>query len=304
MPTNKILIGPSSFAATDREAMDRLLAAGCEVVPNPHGRKLTKDEMFGLLTDDVVGLIAGLEPLDEEVLSRSRLKVISRVGSGVSNIDLEAAKRLKVAVRTTPTGPVEAVAELTLGALLCLLREISAFDRDIGAGTWKKRTGVQLEGKTVAIVGFGRIGRRVAELLRPFNVRLLAVDPNLAVETDGVPVMPLAQALREADVVTLHCAGEAQLIGADELGAMKPGSYLLNAARGGLVDESALLAALDSEKLAGAWLDTYAKEPYNGPLADHPRVLTTPHVGSYTRECRKSMELEAVENLLSALREL
>jgi len=301
MSNNKVLIGPSSFAATDKEALERLLAAGCEVVPNPHGRKLTKDEMFGLLTTDVVGLIAGLEPLDDEVLSRSKLKVVSRVGSGVSNVDLDAAKRLGIAVRTTPTGPVQAVAELTLGALLSLLREIHAFDRDLSAGTWKKRTGVQLAGKTAAIIGFGRIGRRVGELLKAFGVELTAVDPAYEGDVDGVARRELPEALRGADIVTLHCAGEKQLLGKGELALMRPGAYLLNAARGTLIDETALMDALESGHLAGAWLDTFPVEPYDGPLARHPRVLTTPHVGSYTRECRKSMEMDAVTNLLEVL---
>lgn len=281
--------------------MDRLLAAGCEVVPNPHGRKLTKEEMFSLLTPDVVGLIAGLEPLDDEVLSRSKLKVVSRVGSGVSNIDLAAAQRLSIAVRTTPTGPVQAVAELTLGALLCILRDIPAFDRDMRAGTWKKRTGVQLAGKTAAVIGFGRIGRRVAELLKAFGVKLIAVDPAYDGEVEGVARRELPEALSGADIVALHCAGEKQLLGKGELALMRRGAYLLNAARGTLIDEAALLDALNSGHIAGAWLDTFPAEPYAGPLAHHPRMLTTPHVGSYTRECRKSMEMEAVTNLLDVL---
>lgn len=303
MAARKILIGPSSFAAHDATPLRRLKAAGYEAVDNPYKRKLSKDELRALLTPEVIGLLAGLEPLDAEVLAGSKLRVISRVGAGMSNVDQAAAARLGIAVRSTPDAPVQAVAELTLGAMLALLREIAAMDQAVRAGRWEKRTGAQLSGRTVAVVGFGRIGRRVGALAAAFGAKLLAVDPALSGPADGARVAGLAEALAEADIVTLHCAGERRLIGAAELARMKPGSYLLNAARGGLVDEAALLAALESGRLAGAWCDVFGTEPYAGPLAKHPRMLLTPHAGSYTRECRGAMELEAVENLLAALKE-
>lgn len=300
--SQKILLGPSSFAETDKAPLARLQEAGYEVVDNPYKRKLTKPELFDLLTPDVIGIIAGLEPLDREVMSRSSLKVVSRVGSGMSNVDQNAAEELGIAVRSTPNGPTEAVAELTLGALLSLLRMIPQMDQALHACKWNKRIGAQLEGKTVAIVGYGRIGRRVAELLSPFHIRLLVVDPYLKQsDVAEAELMALDEALPQADVISLHSSGEACLLGEREFRLMKQGAFLLNVARGGLVAEEPLIAALDDGRVVGAWFDTFGTEPYTGPLCGRENVVLTPHVGSYTLECRQGMENEAVDNLLAVL---
>lgn len=298
----KILLGPSSFAETDKTPLNRLLAAGYELVDNPYKRKLTRAELFELLTNDVVGIIAGLEPLSREVLEYSRLKVISRVGSGITNVDLKAAAELGITVCSTPNGPTVAVAELTLGALLGLLRMIPLMDQALHKGEWSKKIGTQLEGKTVVIIGFGRIGRRVAELLAPFNIKLIVADPYLADNTAaGIMRLPLEEALPKADIVTLHSSGEECLIGDREIALMKTGVFILNVARGGLIAEEALVKAIKEGKVAGAWLDTFKQEPYTGELCRFPNVILTPHVGSYTTECRKQMETEAVDNLLKSL---
>ena len=268
---------------------------------NPYRRKLSKDELLALLPG-VTGLIAGLEPLTRDVLAQSSLKVISRCGVGVSNVDLEAARDLGIAVRITPDAPTLAVAELTVGAMLALLRRIPEMDRDLHQKKWNRQTGSQLTKKTVAIVGFGRIGRKVADFLRPFDVRLLVVDPAIKAGEANVEVVTLDQALRESMILSLHASGESQLIGARELATMSRGSILLNAGRGGLVDEAALAEALKTGHLAGAWIDTFGDEPYSGSLCDVSRALLTPHAGSATQECRSRMESEAVENLLSALK--
>jgi len=296
---HKILIGPSTFAALDSAPMDMLLQSGFEVINNPFGRKLTKSEMIQLLPG-ITGLIAGLEPLDREVLKNSALKVISRCGSGMSNVDIEAAKELGIKVFSTPYGPTSAVAELTLGALLSLLRMIPLMDRDLHEGKWNKKIGVQLEGKTVVIIGFGRIGRRLAELLVPFKTKILLVDPFLQDSKEKFPVLTIEEALPQADIVTLHSSGETEIIGANELNLFKPGAFLLNAARGDLIDEDALVQSLENGKIKGAWIDTFSQEPYSGPLTEFEQVILTPHVGSYTFECRRSMEIESVKNFLSA----
>ncbi len=298
----KVLIGPSSFASIDRSPMDRLIEVGCEIVDNPFRRKLTKSELMTQLDKGVTGLIAGLEPLDRDVLENSNLKVISRCGSGLSNVDLVAAKELGIKVFSTPDAPVGAVAELTLGVMLSLLRMIQQMNTDLHEGKWAKRIGLQLEGKTVLIVGFGRIGRRIASLLVPFQTNTLAVDPYLSGPIDAVPLVTLEEGLAQADIVTIHCSGEGCIIGERELSIIKCGALFLNAARGGLVDEHALGRALDEDRVAGAWMDTFEQEPYSGPLARYPQVILTPHVGSYTVECRRHMENEAVENLISALK--
>jgi len=299
----KVLIGPSTFAELDTKPLAHLQAAGCEVIKNPYKRKLTKSELMNFLKYDVTGLIAGLEPLDREVLRRSKLRVISRCGAGLSNIDLRAAKELGIKVRYTPDGPTTAVAELTLGALLSMLRMIYQMDRDLHNGKWTKKIGLQLEGKTVAIIGFGRIGRKVASLLEAFNIRIIAVDPNLHEEIEGMEVLPLNKALGQADIITIHSSGEQQIIGENEFKLIKQGTFLLNAARGELVDEQSLIRALEEGKIRGAWLDTFKVEPYRGSLTKYPQVILTPHIGSYALECRRSMEMEAAKNLICAFEE-
>jgi len=299
----RVLLGPSSFASMDSSPVKKLVSAGFEIINNPYGRKLTKQELIELL-HGVKCLIAGLETLDEEVMSKSELKVISRCGSGLSNVDMEAAERLGIRVFSTPYGPTCAVAELTIGAMINLLRMISLMDKDMHESRWTKKIGMQLEGKIVVVIGLGRIGRKVVSLLKPFNVRLIAVDPDVREVIEGVEILPLDKALAEADIITIHSSGEQQIIGDDEFRLIKRGTFLLNAARGGVINEGALVNALESGKIAGAWLDTFGVEPYIGPLSRYPQVLLTPHVGSYTQECRRSMEMEAVNNLISGFGEV
>lgn len=298
----KVLLGPSSFAALDKTPLLRLIEAGFEVIENPYKRKLTKQELMELLPG-VTGLIAGLETIDREVMGKSNLKVISRCGSGISNIDLEATKDFGIKVYTTPDAPVTAVAELTVGSMLCLLRSISFMDRALHQGQWSKSIGMQLEGKVVVIIGFGRIGRCVAKMLRPFHVKIVAVDPNIKeniLKFKDVTILPLEDVLPKADIITLHLGGDCEILGEKEFKLIKKGAFLLNAARGGLINESVLCKALKNGYIAGAWLDCFREEPYTGELTQFPQVILTPHVGSYTVECRSRMETEAVDNLLKS----
>ncbi len=298
----KVLIGPSSFSEVDYSPLERLTETGCDVIDNPFKRKLTKSELIDLLNEGITGLIAGLEPLNREVLKNSKLKVISRCGSGLSNVDLEAAKEFNIEVCFTPDGPTSAVAELTLGAMLGLLRMIPLMDKNFHEGKWTKKIGIQLEGKSVVVIGYGRIGRKVASLLLPFSVNLLVVDPFIQEPIDDIPVEPLEEALPKADIITVHSSGEDCILGKREFKLIKPGAFVLNAARGGLIDEDALISGLEDGRIQGAWLDTFKQEPYAGPLIGYPQVVLTPHVGSYTLECRKRMETEAVQNLINVLK--
>jgi len=298
--SRQILLGPSTFAETNKTPLLKLKERGFEIVPNPFKRKLTKQELFDLLKPSVIGLVAGLEPLDREVLQKSSLKVISRCGSGMSNVDVKAAKELGIQVFSTPNGPTRAVAELTLGSLLLLLRNIHQMNESLHSGRWDKQTGSELFGKTIAIIGFGRIGQMVAKLALAFGARVQAVDPYFSgALPEGVRLQSLEEALKEADVISLHCDGNTPILGNEQFQIMKQGSCLLNAARGGLIDETSLMKALDEGKIRGAWLDTFSPEPYQGPLTRYKQVILTPHVGSYTKECRQSMETEAVDNLLA-----
>jgi D-3-phosphoglycerate dehydrogenase len=296
----RILIGPSSFGAAGEAPFRRLQDAGFDVVRNPFGRKLSREELIALLPG-VTGLIAGLEPLDRAVLEHSELRAISRCGVGMSNVDLEAAGQMGIAVRSTPDAPTTAVAELTIGMMLALLRRIVPMNADLHDGRWNRVSGQQLEGRTVVVVGFGRIGRRVARLLLAFGARVVAVDPLVEAVEPPIELASLAGVLPQADIVTLHASGDEAILGRAELACLKPGALVLNCGRGGLVDEAALGEALDAGRVAGGWIDAFCDEPYNGPLTRYPQLLLTPHTGSFTVECRRRMELEAVENLLEAL---
>ena len=299
----KILIGPSSFAEGNRAPCERLVEEGFQVIDNPFRRKFTKEETMALLGKDIVGLVAGLETLDRKVLAQSGLKVVSRCGAGLANVDLEAARELGIRVYSTPFGPTQAVAEMTVGCLLGLIRQVPQMDRALHGRRWDKRVGRQLKGMTVLVVGLGRIGSAVARLLAPFEVNLIASDPALGKGEAPWPIVSLEEGLSRADVVALHASGQNRLLGQREFGLIKPGAFVLNASRGEVLDEEALRESLDSGRVAGAWLDTFGREPYEGPLTGYEQVILTPHVGSYTVEGRLRMEMDAVENLIRGFQE-
>lgn len=300
----RVAIGPSSFAAEDDSPLQRLRAAGCDVVPNPFGRRLTEAEIVDHL-DGVDGLIAGLEPLNARVLdAASNLKAIARVGIGVDNVDFNAAAEHGIKVSNTPEGPTQAVAEMTMAALLALCRRLAPSNAALHRGEWTKLIGQGVDGARLLVVGYGRIGRRVADLARAFGADVHVFDPYIDDDAlaEGLPRVTVFEgALQHADIVTLHAGGQDVILGAHQFAAMKDGALLLNSARGQLVDEDALIDALDSGKVAGAWFDAFWEEPYNGRLTAYDQVLLTPHVGTYTRQCRLSMESAAVENLLRDL---
>ncbi len=304
----RVGIGASSFAQEDPTPLRMLEAAGITVVPNPFKRRLTEPETIAYLTGERLdGLLAGLEPLNRRVLEAARgtLRVVARIGIGMANVDQDAAREFGIRVSNTPDGPTEAVTEATLAALLCLLRNLEPMNRGMHAGEWPKGIGRSLAETCVLIIGFGRIGRRGATGLSSLGASILVHDPFLPAATDpGNPAwrrVELAEGLAECDVVSLHASGESVILGAAEFERMRPGTVVLNPSRGSLVDEAALLAALDSGRVGKAWFDAFAKEPYDGPLRRYPQVLLTPHAATYTRRCRLSMETEAVQNLMRDL---
>jgi D-3-phosphoglycerate dehydrogenase len=301
----RILITTSSFDIEHNDALRSLRAKGWQIDNNPHGRRLSETEAAQLLANDYAGVIAGVEPLTRKVLAGAHaLKVISRCGIGMDSVDLEAAAEHGISVYNTPGAPVSAVAELTLALILGLLRRIGTADRNLRGGEWKQLMGNLLAFQTVGIIGFGRIGRRVAELLHAFGAKIL-VNDRLAMNVPAwCEMSDLDALLQRADVVSLHLPllpDTHHMIGPTQLNRMKPGAFLVNAARGGLIDETALFEALQSGQLAGAALDTFEAEPYSGPLTTLPQVLLTAHMGSYARESRIQMEQEAAHNLLQGL---
>jgi D-3-phosphoglycerate dehydrogenase len=291
------------FGAIDPAPLKILAEAGIETVVNPLGRRLRSEEVGDVIAGfDIV--IAGTETITASALaSAATVKAICRVGIGLDGVDLLAARRQGIAVSYTPDGPSPAVAELAVGLTLDLLRGVGRADRGLRAGSWIRHNGRRLSQSTVGIVGCGRIGSRViGHLLGGFpGVRILAHDilaPMAFAGSDQVEWVNFPELLARADIVSLHVPLTPKtrgLIGAAELGAMRPDAVLVNTARGGLVDEAALAAALQAGRIAGAAVDVFEEEPYAGPLTLCETAILTCHMGSMTRDCRLRMELEAAE---------
>ncbi|MGH8672618.1 MAG: phosphoglycerate dehydrogenase [Burkholderiales bacterium] len=301
----KILVSTSSFDVKNSKQLGILEKSGFEIVLNPHGRRLTESEVMELLHGDVVGMIAGVEPLTRKVLEASKnLKVISRCGNGLDSVDVDAANELGILVKITPDAPVVAAAELTMGLILDLLRKISLADRNIRNGKWKPLMGNLLASQTVGVIGYGRIGKKVCQFLRAFGSRVIVYDKREVSLEAGLTFYSMDEVIARADVITLHVNYEPSthhLINNARLARMKPGALLINPSRGGLVDEAALFSALQSGHLGGAALDTFEEEPYKGPLISLPQVVLTAHMGSYAKEARIQMEQEAADNLVKGL---
>lgn len=302
----RIAIGPSSFGDASKEPIELLKKYGIEIVPNPYGRRLTEEETIQHL-EGIDGLLAGLEPLNKRVLDASKgsLKAIARVGIGMNNVDIPYAESLGIKVSNTPDGPTESVAEMTLTALLSLIRMVPQTNQKLHMGKWEKYIGRSLQGLNIGIIGYGRIGRRFRKYLESFPCNVYIYDPylgeNANLNEHDIKCETLDELLKNADVITFHAAGVDEIISMDEVNKMRDGVIILNSARGELINEEALIAGLDSGKIQGLWLDAFWKEPYTGKLTQYDNVLLTPHVGTYTQQCRESMEVAAVNNILRDL---
>lgn len=298
---SKIVVSTSSFDCDHNPAIQRLRAQGFTVTGNPHHRRLTEEEIIELLGADTIALLAGVEPLTQRVLTTAKaLKVIARCGTGMDSVDLQAAQQRNIRVSNTPEAPAQAVAELTLGLMLDSLRQIHHTDRSVRAGEWPRTQGRLLAARTVGIVGLGHIGKRVAKLCQAFGAKVVAHDPHLQQKPADVELVSLNSLLEQADIVTLHLPYSSDthhIIDATAIARMQPGTIFINAARGGLVDETALCAALNSGHIEAAALDSFEQEPYQGPLRECKQAILTSHIGSLARETRQRMEIEAAENL-------
>lgn len=293
----KVVVGASSFAESSNEVLQILQKYGIEVQKNPFGRRMTQKEIIEHL-QGADGLLAGLEPLNETVLKKCpNLKAIARIGIGMDNVDLKAAKRYGIRVSNTPDGPTEAVAEMVLAALLSICHCIIPLNNDVHHGIWKKRMGKSILGITVLIIGYGRIGKKTAEVLKGVGAKVLIYDKyNREESTCG-----LVEGIQKADVVTLHVSGNEEIISESMFADMRDGVIILNSARGGLINEQALYHALQNGKVSAFWGDALWTEPYNGILCKCENAILTPHICTYTNSCRNDMEMQAVKNLLRDL---
>ena len=300
-----VLIATTPFGEVDPASLEVLKDAGFECVLNPYGRCLSEEELIALMPN-VDALVAGTEPITSRVLdSAPRLRIISRVGVGLDNVDLLAARLRNLAVAYTPEAPCDAVAEITLGLMLCLARGIHQANTLAHAGQWERILGWRLGDLTIGVVGVGRIGKALIHLLKGFGSSVLANDLRPSDLPQNVEWVDKETLYRQADIVTLHVPLTSQtrgLVGSSELALMKPSAALVNTSRGGVVDEASLARALRTMRLRAAAIDVFCNEPYNGELARLNNCLITCHMGSMAADCRFRMEYEAARNVVSFFR--
>lgn len=290
------------------DAVERMRAGG-----------LVVDEKIGISAVDLEAAIGEYDAIvvrsatkvaARHLAAGDRLKIVVRGGVGVDNIDVAAAEAEGVRVLNTPAASSVSVAELALGLIFALARQVPRADASMKRGEWDKKSfakGMELEGKTLGILGVGRIGRALARRAAALGMVVIGADPayGTAGTLDGLTLLPTDDVFARADVVSLHLPkppGAAAFIGAHELARMKKGVLLVNCARGGVVDEAALLDALESGQVGGAALDVFEVEPPHGAkIVSHPRVVATPHVGASTVEAQARVGLEVAEILLAEL---
>jgi len=300
----KAFITTVPFGTVSREPLDLLEKEGIEYLINPEGKKMT-DKQFADFVEDVDYIVAGLPKFTNELLDRAKkLKLIVRVGVGLDNVPFEETNKRGIKVGYTPNANTLAVAELTVGFMIDALRRFSYVDRVMRKGEWNKYMGQQLQGKTVGIIGVGRIGKKLIELLQPFGVHVLGndlVEDHEFAKKYNFEYVNKERIYKESDILTLHLSYSSSvyhLINKDVLDKMKDNAILINVARGGVVDEDALYQALKNDIITGAVLDVYEKEPYKGFLIELDNVLLTAHIGAGTKQSRRNMEVSAVEEVI------
>ncbi|KPK64941.1 MAG: hypothetical protein AMK73_04435 [Planctomycetes bacterium SM23_32] len=295
------------FGACGERPRQVLEATGWQIRYNPYGRRLKPDEVAGVV-EHAHGLVAGTEPYTREVLDAApELKVISRVGVGLDNLDFDLLRERGIVATFTPEAPADGVAELAVCQILNLLRKVHDSDKSVREGLWNRYLGWLVREVKIGVLGVGRIGRRVVRLLQPFGARLYGCDlkPDLEFgRQHGLEWLAIRELFRTCNLVTIHVPLNEMntgLVGAAELASMPAGGFLVNTARGRIVDEAALVQALEGGRLAGAAVDVFEREPYEGPLTQFENVVLTAHMGASARGSRYLMELGAAEDCVRVL---
>jgi len=302
-----IFITTTTFAHFSTTPLKLFKEKGYNVVLNDKGRKLNEDELVEKIPD-FDGILAGTEVYSKRVLNKAvKLRAISRLGVGIDNIDLEFAKKKGIRVYKTWTTPAPAVAELTLGLMLDVVRKITVHHQNLISGRWQKQMGNLLKGKTLGIVGLGTIGKTLVRLVKGFNFNILAFDlfyDNKYAEEHKINYCDIDTLLSQSDIVSIHLnltADTKGIMSKERLNKMKPESILINTSRGEIIDEEILYKALKEKNILGAGLDVFNEEPYSGLLTELDNVVLTPHIGAYAKELRIKMEIEAAENIIKGL---
>lgn len=303
-----ILSASPMFAKFEHAAIDMLQSAGYDLTIMEAG-KTSQDEVIANLRSDTVAIVSGLEKLDECIFSKAPgLKVVVKHGVGVDNIDLEAAKAHGVAVYNEQGSNSDAVADLAMCLIFALSRKLIPAVDTVRSGGWSKTTGDGVWGKTIGVLGFGNVGQKLALRAKGMEMRVLAYDPyfNKAfAEEHDIEQTDIETIVKESDYISLHMPlleTTRNMISTRELGMMKRGSYLINTARGGLVDEDALYDALRNGQIAGAAFDAYAQEPpVENKLLKLTNFIGTPHMGGYTKDALSKTSCMTADTIIRAL---
>ena len=305
------LITTVPFGAHNSLPLELLASMEAEYLINPLGRRLKEPELAQMAVDTEI-IIAGTEPITAAVMNAApNLKLISRVGIGLDNVDLLAARERGIAVSYTPEAPAPAVAEFTLGLILSLLRHTHLANLKMHRGEWDRHMGRRISEVTIGIIGTGRIGSRVLRRIPVFGTPRTLVN-DLNPDHKLVPELKLEWVskdtiYREADIISVHVPLTKQthnMIGLKQLRQMKPDALIINTSRGGIINESDLYHVMNEGHLNGAAIDVFQDEPYVGPLGEIDRCLLTCHMGSMSIDCRSRMEIEATEEVVRYLRGL
>ena len=299
----RVLVSTVPFGAIDGTPLQLLHDAGIDVTINPFNKKLTEGELCELIKP-YDGLIAGTEVISKRVLENApNLKVISRVGIGLDALDLLEARGRNVMVSYTPDAPADAVADLTIGLMFSLLRGIGKSNLGMHKLDWRRIFGRRLIDVDVGVIGVGRVGSRVIDYLHDLgnrSIRYMDRDITLS-EREGVHAANMREILTKSDIVSVHVPLDSttrNLIDVAELSLLKKDAFLINTARGGVVNERALYNALSDNAIGGAAIDVFELEPYQGQLAGLENCILTAHMGSMTFQSRARMEIEATRDII------
>jgi len=306
---DRILITPRSLTRDGHPSLDQLKKAGFELLFSTPGKQPTEDELLKLLPG-CVGYLAGVEKISVNVLENAKgLRVISRNGSGIDNIDQDSAKRLGIKICKTEGANARGVAELTVGLMFSLVRAIPFHDIKMKDQQWERRKGIELQGRTFGLLGCGKIGKEVALMSCGIGMKVLAYRRNPDLDflpSDKFKWVSFEELLKSSDIISIHRPAEPDgkpVINKEVLEKMKKGVFIINTSRASLIDEKAILDALNSGQVTGFATDVYYKEPPEEyTLVKHDRVISTPHLGGYTDESVDRATTEAVENLLKELK--
>lgn len=304
----RVLVTTVPFGEHNKLPLELLDGVDVDYAINPIGRRLTEDELCDMVGESEV-VIAGTEPITARVMDAApNLRLISRVGVGLDSVDLVAAQERGILVSYTPEAPAPAVADLTVGQILCLLRYVQVANAELHRGEWVRQMGRRIPHVTIGIIGMGRIGTRVLRRISAFgSPRVLVNDLNprpKAVEELKLEWVDKETIYREADVISIHVPLTPLtrgMISLEQLRMMKADAILVNTARGGVIDEGDLAEVLELGQLGGVAMDVFVEEPYQGVLKEFDRCLLTAHMGSMSQDCRSQMEIEATEEAVRYL---